>query len=99
MIALIVFFILVSLYISIFFEWRMALAAIAAVLHDILVTVGIYSISGFLVTPDTVVAFLTILGYSLYDTIVVFDRVRLLQREEPLRPRPADVLRQREPLH
>ena len=75
-IALIVFFILVSLYISIFFEWRMALAAILAVLHDILVTVGIYSISGFLVTPDTVVAFLTILGYSLYDTIVVFDRVR-----------------------
>jgi preprotein translocase subunit SecF len=75
-IALIVFFILVSLYISLFFEWRMALAAILAVLHDILVTVGIYSISGFLVTPDTVVAFLTILGYSLYDTIVVFDRVR-----------------------
>jgi preprotein translocase subunit SecF len=75
-VALIVFFILVSLYISIFFEWRMALAAILAVLHDILVTVGIYSISGFLVTPDTVVAFLTILGYSLYDTIVVFDRVR-----------------------
>jgi preprotein translocase subunit SecF len=75
-IALIVFFILVSLYISLFFEWRMALAAIIAVLHDILVTVGIYSISGFLVTPDTVVAFLTILGYSLYDTIVVFDRIR-----------------------
>jgi preprotein translocase subunit SecF len=75
-VALIVFFILVSLYISIFFEWRMALAAILAVLHDILVTVGVYSISGFLVTPDTVVAFLTILGYSLYDTIVVFDRVR-----------------------
>jgi len=75
-IALIVFFILVSLYISIFFEWRMALAAIIAVLHDILVTVGVYSLSGFLVTPDTVVAFLTILGYSLYDTIVVFDRVR-----------------------
>ena len=74
--ALIVFFILIALYISIFFEWRMALAAIIAVLHDILVTVGIYSLSGFLVTPDTVVAFLTILGYSLYDTIVVFDRVR-----------------------
>ena len=75
-IALIVFFILVSLYISLFFEWRMALAAIIAVLHDILVTVGIYSLSGLLVTPDTVVAFLTILGYSLYDTIVVFDRIR-----------------------
>jgi preprotein translocase subunit SecF len=74
--ALIVFFIMIALYISIFFEWKMALAAIIAVLHDILVTVGIYSLSGFLVTPDTIVAFLTILGYSLYDTIVVFDRVR-----------------------
>ena len=74
--ALIVFFILIALYISIFFEWRMAIAAIVAVIHDILVTVGIYSVIGFLVTPDTVVAFLTILGYSLYDTIVVFDRVR-----------------------
>ncbi len=74
--ALIVFFVMISLYISIFFEWKMALAAIIAVLHDILVTVGVYSLSGFLVTPDTVVAFLTILGYSLYDTIVVFDRVR-----------------------
>lgn len=75
-VALIVFFVLIALYISIFFEWRMALAAIVAVVHDILVTVGIYSLTGFQVTPDTVVAFLTILGYSLYDTIVVFDRVR-----------------------
>jgi preprotein translocase subunit SecF len=75
-VALIVFFIMIALYISIFFEWKMALAAIIAVLHDIVVTVGIYSLSGFLVTPDTVVAFLTILGYSLYDTIVVFDRIR-----------------------
>jgi preprotein translocase subunit SecF len=75
-VALIVFFILIAIYISIFFEWRMALAAIIAVLHDIMVTVGIYSLTGLLVTPDTVVAFLTILGYSLYDTIVVFDRVR-----------------------
>ncbi len=74
--ALVVFFVLVALYISVFFEWRMALAAIIAVLHDILVTVGIYSLTGFDVTPDTVVAILTILGYSLYDTIVVFDRVR-----------------------
>ncbi len=74
--ALIVFFVLVSLYISLFFEWRMALAAILAMVHDILVTVGIYSLTGFDVTPDSVVAFLTIIGYSLYDTIVVFDRVR-----------------------
>jgi len=74
--ALIVFFIVVSLYISIFFEWRMALAAVLAVIHDVLVVVGIYSLTGLEVTPDTVVAILTILGYSLYDTIVVFDRVR-----------------------
>ena len=74
--ALIVFFVLVALYISVFFEWRMALSAIIAVLHDILVVVGIYSLTGFDVTPDTVVAILTILGYSLYDTIVVFDRIR-----------------------
>jgi preprotein translocase subunit SecF len=74
--ALIVFFCVIAAYISIFFEWKMAAAAIIAVIHDILVTVGIYSLTGFQVTPDTVVAFLTILGYSLYDTIVVFDRVR-----------------------
>ncbi len=74
--ALIVFFFVIAAYISLFFEWKMALAALIAVAHDIIVTVGIYSLASFLVTPDTVVAFLTILGYSLYDTIVVFDRVR-----------------------
>ena len=74
--ALIVFFVLISAYISLRFEWKMAVAALAAVVHDILVTVGIYSISRFEVTPATVVAFLTILGYSLYDTIVVFDKVQ-----------------------
>jgi preprotein translocase subunit SecF len=73
--ALVVFFILISIYISLRFEWKMAAAALAAVVHDILVTVGVYSISRFEVTPATVVAFLTILGYSLYDTIVVFDKV------------------------
>jgi preprotein translocase subunit SecF len=73
--ALIVFFILITVYISFRFEWKMAIAAIVAVIHDILVTVGVYSISRFEVTPATVVAFLTILGYSLYDTIVVFDRI------------------------
>ena len=74
--ALIVFLIVIAAYISLFFEWKMAIAAIIAVAHDILVTVGIYSLTSFFVTPDTVVAFLTVLGYSLYDTIVVFDRVR-----------------------
>jgi preprotein translocase subunit SecF len=74
--ALIVFFIAVTLYISVRFEFKMAVAAIVAVIHDILVTVGIYSLAGFQVTPDTVIAVLTVLGYSLYDTVVVFDRIR-----------------------
>lgn len=74
--ALIAFLILVSLYIAWRFEWRMALAAIIAMLHDVLISVGIYSVFGFEVTPATVVAFLTILGFSLYDTIVVFDKVK-----------------------
>jgi len=73
--ALIVFFVLVSLYMAWRFEWRMAISAIVAMAHDVLVSVGVYSILGFEVTPATVVAFLTILGFSLYDTIVVFDKV------------------------
>ena len=73
--ALIVFLVVISAYISLRFEWKMAVAAMGAVVHDILVTVGVYSLSRFEVTPATVVAFLTILGYSLYDTIVVFDKV------------------------
>ena len=74
--ALIVFFVLIALYLWLRFEWKMAVAALAAVVHDILVTVGVYSLSRFEVTPATVVAFLTILGYSLYDTVVVFDKVQ-----------------------
>jgi len=74
--ALIVFFIAVVAYISIRFEPKMAVAAFVAMVHDLLVTVGVYSIFGFQITPDTVIAILTILGYSLYDTVVVFDRVR-----------------------
>jgi len=73
--ALILFFVAVAVYISIRFEFKMAVAAIVAVIHDLLVTVGIYSIFGFQVTPDTVIAVLTVLGYSLYDTVVVFDRI------------------------
>ncbi len=75
LLALIVFFVAITAYISVRFEWKMAIAALVAVFHDILVTLGIYALSGFQVTPDTIIAFLTILGYSLYDTIVVFDRV------------------------
>ncbi len=74
--ALIIFFVVVGIYISIRFEPKMALAAFIAMIHDVAVAVGIYSIFNFQVTPDTVVAILTILGYSLYDTVVVFDRVR-----------------------
>jgi preprotein translocase subunit SecF len=74
--ALVVFFIAVSLFISLRFEWRMAVAAFAAMVHDVIAVVGVYSVFQFNVTPATVVAFLTILGYSLYDTIVVFDRVK-----------------------
>ncbi len=74
--ALLVFLAVVAIFISLRFEWRMALAAIIAMVHDVLISVGIYSIFQFIVTPPTVIAFLTILGYSLYDTIVVFDRVK-----------------------
>ncbi len=73
--ALAVFFLVIVAYISLRFEFKMALAAIAAVVHDILITVGIYALSGLQVSPATVVAFLTILGFSLYDTVVVFDKV------------------------
>jgi preprotein translocase subunit SecF len=74
--GLLVFLVLVVLYISLRFEWRMALAALVTLLHDVLITIGVYAIVGFEVTPASVIALLTILGYSLYDTVVVFDRVR-----------------------
>ena len=73
--GLLVFLALVVTYISVRFEWRMAIAAVVTLLHDVGVTVGVYSLVGFEVTPASVIAFLTILGYSLYDTVVVFDRV------------------------
>lgn len=74
--ALIVFLVVAVIYISIRLEPKMAGAAMAAVLHDLVATAGIYSLSGFVVTPATVIAFLTVLGYSLYDTVVIFDRVK-----------------------
>lgn len=79
-IALVVFIGLIAIYISFRFEWAMAVASIIAMLHDILVSVGIYSVFRFEVTPATVIAFLTILGYSLYDSIVVFDKMRENER-------------------
>jgi preprotein translocase subunit SecF len=74
--ALLVFFVVIAIYLSLRFEWKMAASAIIAVIHDILVTVGVYAITGFEVTPATVIAFLTILGFSLYDTVVVFDKIK-----------------------
>jgi len=73
--ALLVFFLVILAFISWRFEWKMAIAAVVALAHDLLITAGVYSIVGFEVTPSTVIAILTILGYSLYDTVVVFDKV------------------------
>jgi preprotein translocase subunit SecF len=75
LIALVVFLVLVAAYLAIRFEARMAVAALLALLHDLLLTAGVYSIIGFEVTPSTIVGLLTILGFSLYDTVVVFDKV------------------------
>ncbi len=74
--GLIVFLILVVIFLSAYFEWRLAVAALVALVHDLLITVGIYALTGFEVTPATVIGVLTILGFSLYDTVVVFDKVR-----------------------
>ncbi|MFV0426891.1 MAG: protein translocase subunit SecF [Beutenbergiaceae bacterium] len=75
--ALIIFLVLVSIVMALYFRrWTMAAAAVVALLHDLVITVGLYAGVGFEVTPATVIGFLTILGYSLYDTVVVFDKVR-----------------------
>ena len=74
--ALFWFFVIVAGYIAVRLEWKMAVGALVAVAHDILISVGVYAIFQFEVTPATVIAFLTIMGYSLYDTIVVYDKVR-----------------------
>jgi preprotein translocase subunit SecF len=75
--GLIVFVVLVVLFIWAYFrEWRMSVAAMVALAHDLIITVGVYALTGFEVTPATVTGLLTILGYSLYDTVVVFDKVR-----------------------
>jgi len=74
--SLIVFLVLIAAYIAWRLEPKMAIAALIAVVHDVVITVGVYSVFQFAVTPATVISFLTILGFSLYDTIVVFDRVQ-----------------------
>jgi preprotein translocase subunit SecF len=70
------FLLVVMIYLAMALEPKMAVSAIVAVIHDVFITVGIYALVGFDVTPATIIGFLTILGYSLYDTVVVFDRVR-----------------------
>jgi len=77
LIGLFVFLVLVSIVMALYFRtWKMSLAALVALAHDLLVTAGIYGVLGYEITPAAVIGFLTILGYSLYDTVVVFDKVR-----------------------
>jgi preprotein translocase subunit SecF len=76
LIGLIVFLVLVTLYITARFEWKMAIGALVALAHDLIITAGVYALVGREVTPETVIAILTILGYSLYDTVVIFDKVK-----------------------
>ncbi|HEY9408569.1 MAG TPA: protein translocase subunit SecF [Jiangellaceae bacterium] len=70
------FVVAVAIFLSIAYEWKLAVAALVSLLHDVVITVGIYALVGFDVTPATVIGFLTILGYSLYDTVVIFDKLR-----------------------
>ena len=74
-IALVVFLLLASLYITVRYEWYMTVAAMVSMVFDVAVTAGIYSLVGFEVTPATVIGLLTILGFSIYDTVIVFDKV------------------------
>jgi preprotein translocase subunit SecF len=85
--ALAVFLVALLIYLTLRLEWKMAIAAILAMIHDVVISVGVYSVFQFEVTPETVVAFLTILGYSIYDTIVVFDKVKENQARPALASR------------
>lgn len=73
--ALIAFLVAVTAFIALRFDWRMALVALVALIHDLILSAGVYAVTGFEVTPATVIAILTILGYSLYDTVVVYDKL------------------------
>ncbi|WP_435123261.1 protein translocase subunit SecF [Micromonospora tulbaghiae] len=76
LLGLVIFIAVVSIYLVLRFEWRMAVAAIASLLTNLALTAGIYSLVGFEVTPSTIIGFLTILGFALYDVVVVFDKVQ-----------------------
>ncbi len=85
--ALAIFFVVVAIYLAVTLEWRMAAAALIAVAHDLAITAGVYALFRFVVSPATVIALLTILGYSLYDTVVVFDKVKeRLNDRRPITP-------------
>src|SRR5690606_18496337 len=75
LIALGVFLVAVTLFLSIRYRWKMAVGALAALIHDLVLSAGVYSMIGFEVTPATVIGLLTILGFSLYDTVVVYDKI------------------------
>jgi len=82
-IGLIVFVVLVAIVMALYFRtWKMSLAALISLFHDLIITAGVYGICGFEITPAAVIGFLTILGYSLYDTVVVFDKIRETTREQ-----------------
>ncbi len=81
------FLAVILLYLSVRLEWKMAVGAVLAMVHDVVISVGVYSVFQFEVTPPTVIAFLTILGYSIYDTIVVFDKVKENQARPALATR------------
>ena len=74
--GLIVVLLAISLYISLRFEWKMAIGAMIALIHDVVITAGVYALVGRQVTPATVIAILTILGFSLYDTVVIYDKIK-----------------------
>jgi preprotein translocase subunit SecF len=76
LIGLIVVLIVITLYITLRFEWKMAIGAMVAMVHDVLITAGVYALTGREVSPGTVIAILTILGFSLYDTVVIYDKVK-----------------------
>ncbi|HEX6843756.1 MAG TPA: protein translocase subunit SecF [Actinomycetota bacterium] len=74
--GLVVVIVMISLYITIRFQWTMAVGAMIALVHDIVITAGVYALTGREVTPETVIAVLTILGFSLYDTVVIYDKIQ-----------------------
>jgi preprotein translocase subunit SecF len=76
LIGLVIVLLAISLYITFRFEWKMAIGAMAAMVHDVVITAGVYALTGRQVSPPTVIAILTILGFSLYDTVVIFDKVK-----------------------